>query len=129
MRENFTLLIVLKNCNNVSFVNSEWLGTSSEEEKIESQRIEALRRQIDHLDAELVALLSNRFRLTKEVGQYKHQNNIPPVDRKREGAQYKRIRQMASELGLDPGIAENVLKTIIQESVKNHEKLQNTDLL
>jgi len=84
-----------------------------------------LRASLDKLDNELVSLLAERFRVTHEVGLYKKQHNLPPVDEVREAAQYARIEALARTAGLDPGVARKVLQLIIGEVRKNHRRLQS----
>ncbi len=42
--------------------------------------LEDLRKQIDSLDEQIVALLVKRMEIVKEIGKYKKENNLPPLD-------------------------------------------------
>jgi chorismate mutase len=46
----------------------------------------AYRESIDNIDAALVFLLAERFKVTKAVGRYKAEAGLPPADPDREGA-------------------------------------------
>src|SRR6478735_9044546 len=50
------------------------------------------RKSIDNIDAALIHMLAERFRITKEVGDYKARVSLPPADPAREEQQIKRLR-------------------------------------
>lgn len=72
-----------------------------------------LRDGIDGLDHRLVVLLAERARLVEGVAEYKRHHRVPVVDRHREDAMLERIARLAKEEGLDPRIAQQVLRTVI----------------
>ena len=82
------------------------------------------RASIDNLDAALIHLLSERFKLTKKVGEFKREHQLPPADKSRESDQIKRLRQLAWEADLDPEFAERLLRFIIDEVIRHHERLR-----
>ncbi len=82
------------------------------------------RARIDNLDAILLHTLAERFKATKEVGQLKADNNMPPADKQREAQQIARLRRLADEAGLDPAFAEKFLTFIVAEVIRHHEKLR-----
>ena len=86
--------------------------------------LQQLRESLDNIDAALVCLLAERFKLTQEVGLYKKEHRLPPVDAQREQTQFERISQMAEKAGLDPEFARKFLRLTIDEVVKNHKALQ-----
>jgi len=47
-------------------------------------KLDTLRLAIDQTDKELVRLLEERFKLVREIGQYKKDNNLPIFDPIRE---------------------------------------------
>jgi chorismate mutase len=69
--------------------------------------------KIDEVDQRLVALLAERSRLVSEVVHYKRAHHMPVVDRGREDVMLDRIAELAKEEGLDPRVAQQVLRTII----------------
>jgi chorismate mutase len=87
--------------------------------------LQQLRDSLDTIDTALICLLAERFKLTHEVGLYKKERRLPPIDKQREQIQFERITQKAIESGLDPEFARKFLRTIIDEVVKNHQALQN----
>ncbi|MBI1251332.1 MAG: chorismate mutase [Alphaproteobacteria bacterium] len=79
------------------------------------------RHSIDNLDAALIHLLAERFKLTKAVGAYKAAHDLPPADPEREKQQIQRLRALAVEADLDPDFAEKLLNFIIQEVIQHHQ--------
>ncbi|WP_312489287.1 chorismate mutase [Sphingomonas sp.] len=79
------------------------------------------RQSIDNIDAALVFMLAERFKITQAVGRYKAENELPPADPNREEAQIGRLRQLASDAQLDPEFSEKFLRFIINEVIRHHE--------
>jgi chorismate mutase len=75
--------------------------------------LDDIRRRIDELDAGLVKLLAERARLVEDVVHYKRQHHMAVVDRAREDQMLERIATLAKDEGLDPRVAQQVLRTII----------------
>jgi chorismate mutase len=86
--------------------------------------LEDYRASLDNLDNALIYLLTERFRITAKVGEYKRDHNLPPQDKKREAAQLEHIKIMAKHTGLDPEFAAKLLRLIVDEVVANHKKLR-----
>lgn len=83
-----------------------------------------LRASIDNIDAALVHLLAERFKLTKQVGVYKAAHDLPPADPAREKEQIARLRNLAHEADLDPAFAEKFYAFIVTEVIRHHEALR-----
>lgn len=83
-----------------------------------------LRASIDNLDAMLVHLLAERFKITQRVGELKAQHHMPPADPAREAEQITRLRALAQEAQLDPEFAEKFLHFIVREVVRHHEQIR-----
>ena len=79
------------------------------------------RQSIDNIDAALIHMLAERFRITQAVGHYKAQAGMPAADPGREAQQVKRLRNLAEEAGLDPEFSEKFLRFIIDEVIHHHE--------
>ena len=89
-----------------------------------SWELEVLRRSIDNLDAALVHILAERFRCTERIGAVKAAARLPAVDRQREDAHIADLRALAGRVGLDPALAERILRTIMDEVVDQHRALR-----
>lgn len=81
------------------------------------------RQSIDNIDAALIHMLAERFRITQAVGHYKAQAGMPAADPDREAQQVKRLRNLAEEAGLDPEFSEKFLRFIIDEVIHHHERI------
>ena len=80
------------------------------------------RASIDNIDAALIHILAERFRITKAVGAYKAEKNLPPSDPGREERQIARLRKLAEDANLDPEFSEKFLRFVIQEVIRHHEQ-------
>ncbi len=82
----------------------------------------AYRKSIDNIDAALIHILAERFRITQAVGEYKARATLPPADPDREARQIARLRKLSEEADLDPEFSEKFLRFIIEEVIRHHEK-------
>ena len=82
------------------------------------------RKSIDNLDATLVYVLAERFRLTKRVGEFKRDSGLPSTDKAREERQIARLKTLAVEADLDPEFAERFIRFVIDEVIRHHEHIK-----
>ncbi|MCL2595441.1 MAG: chorismate mutase [Promicromonosporaceae bacterium] len=80
-----------------------------------------LRRSIDNIDAALVHMLAERFRMTQRVGEIKAEDGLPPADPARDQQQIARLVAIATEAGLDPAFAEAFRAFVVAEVIRHHE--------
>ena len=83
--------------------------------------LQGYRKSIDNIDAALVCLLAERFKITQAVGIHKATSGLPAADPGREEAQIARLRTLAQEAELDPEFSEKFLRFIIDEVIRHHE--------
>ena len=83
------------------------------------------RSSIDNIDAALVHLLAERFKVTRRVVEYKAAVGMPPADLEREALQVQRLRDLAENAGLDPLFSEKFLRFVIDEVIRHHETAGN----
>jgi chorismate mutase len=100
--------------------------TLDQQTETSSEKLARYRLSIDNMDAALIHIIAERFRITKQVGQFKAANSLPPADKSREQNQIKRLRGLAEKADLDPDFAEKLLNFIIQEVIRHHEQAQKT---
>jgi chorismate mutase len=86
-------------------------------------QLASYRASIDNIDAALVHLLAERFKITKAVGRYKAEADLPPADPARERVQIDRLRTLAEESGLDPAFTEKFLRFIVAEVIHHHQRI------
>lgn len=82
------------------------------------------RESIDNIDAALVFMLAERFKITQAVGRYKAESGLPPADPGREDRQIERLRSLARDAKLDPEFSEKFLRFIIDEVIRHHEGMR-----
>lgn len=85
------------------------------------ERLAEYRASIDNIDAALIFLLAERFKITKRVGGYKAAAGLPPADPDREAAQVARFRELARAANLDPDFSEKFLRFVVSEVIRHHE--------
>ncbi|KQN07651.1 MULTISPECIES: chorismate mutase [unclassified Sphingomonas] len=89
------------------------------------QTLDRFRQSIDNIDAALVCMLAERFKVTQAVGRYKAEQGLPPADPGREEAQIARLRSLARAADLDPEFSEKFLRFIIDEVIRHHRSMQD----
>jgi chorismate mutase len=85
------------------------------------------RDSIDNIDAALVFMLAERFKVTQAVGEFKASSDLPPADPGREERQIERLRQLAKDAKRDPDSTEKFLRFIIDEVIRHHERFKASD--
>ena len=75
--------------------------------------LSGIRERLDDVDVRLVGILTERQALIREVIDFKRARAMGVVDRGREDAMLTRIGAVASDRGLDPRIARQVLRAVI----------------
>lgn len=90
-----------------------------------SESLEHYRQSIDNIDAALVFMLAERFKVTQAVGRFKAEHTLPPADPDREERQIERLRKLAVDAQLDPVFAEKFLRFIIDEVIRHHRQMKN----
>lgn len=90
------------------------------------EQMEDYRTSIDNLDAALIAILAERFRLTEKIGRAKALAGFEPMDPERERRQLERFRTLSSTHNLDVNVALDLMARIIQHVKDRHEALQRS---
>lgn len=89
--------------------------------KCEHQLVDQLtgwRLEIDQIDARLIALLMERFAITKRIGDYKVERNLHIRDFQREEQQFKQIKELAAKHDISESFSEELLRLVIDEAVR-----------
>jgi chorismate mutase len=86
--------------------------------------LQGYRKSIDNIDAALVHLLAERFKVTQAVGRHKATSGLPAADPGREEHQIARLRRLAEDAELDPEFSEKFLRFIIDEVIRHHQQMQ-----
>lgn len=83
-------------------------------------QLDEYRAEIDAINRQLIELLGKRFEVTRKVGEYKRDNNLPPADRSREAAILEELGDIALEHELDPELVKELMKIIMARVVSEH---------
>jgi chorismate mutase len=82
------------------------------------EQLTSLRKQIDHLDEQLLDLLAERMRVSCEIGTYKRDHNMPLLQTSR----YHEVIEERAKLGcsksLNSQFVREILKDIHDESIR-----------
>ena len=84
-----------------------------------------LRRQIDQIDAELFELLSNRMRVSEQIGRVKKQNNVAVLQGGRWSSILDKAMAQAPQLGLSAEFLKTIMEAIHLESINLQNKIMN----
>ncbi len=90
--------------------------------------LDALRKDINEIDSELLILLTKRRRISHSVVEYKISNNKPVRDEKRELALLDKLISYGKSLGLDAYYVNKVFQTIIEDSVLHQQSMLQQNL-
>lgn len=90
--------------------------------QVDDDVLAAFRKSIDNIDAAIIHMLAERFRITQAVGEYKARATLPPADPAREQRQIARLRALSEQADLDPEFSEKFLRFIIDEVIRHHER-------
>ncbi len=81
-----------------------------------------LRKRLSEVDRELVALVAARQKIVAEIASHKIQNAVPTRDYEREREVLKGAQSQARELGLEPELAEEIMRLLIRASLTHQEQ-------
>jgi chorismate mutase len=79
------------------------------------------RSEIEHIDHEIVRLLSDRLTLGKRTGDLKRAAGLPILDPAREAAVIRRVSEEAREAGLPPEPVREIFWQIVGMSRRAQE--------
>ena len=88
------------------------------DESITTESLTELRSQIDKLDDQLLELLSRRMRVSRDIGQYKKEHNMPVLQTQRYEELLARRTGQAGQMGMDREFMRTVLQAIHEESIR-----------
>lgn len=88
------------------------------EQTVTTENLNELRAQIDKLDDQLLDLLVRRMRVSRDIGQYKKEHDMPILQAQRYEELLARRAAQAVELGMDREFMRTVMQAIHEESVR-----------
>ena len=90
------------------------------------QALEKLRNQINHLDDELMQVLSQRMKVAEKIAAYKKENNITILQTSRWNEILNRACQRAEKLGLSKEFITKYFDAVHMESISHQTKVFNS---
>lgn len=84
--------------------------------------LDDLRRRLNEIDRQLIELVAERKAISGEVARVKRSTGHPTRDYEREREVILGVRSTASELGVSPALAEELLRLLIRSSLTTQEQ-------
>lgn len=88
--------------------------------------LEKLRQQINHLDDEMMQILSQRMNLAEKIGQYKKDNNITILQTSRWNEILERAFKRGEKIGLSNEFITKYFDAVHMESINHQNKIMNS---
>ena len=95
------------------------------DEKVTTEGIHELRRQIDELDNQLMDLLDKRMRVCREIGQYKRAHNMTVLQPTRYGEILDKRGAQGTLCGMSADFVKSVFESVHEESVRQQMEIIN----
>ena len=96
------------------------MSDPAEQRPEEHGELDAIRREIDALDGELISLLSERFELVGELKELKRTLALPVEDTSREAV----LRALHERLAAREGVDHELVQRLFAEIVAHSKRLQ-----
>ena len=88
-----------------------------------TENLAELRRQIDQIDESLLELLAKRMRISREIGIYKKEHNMPILQTPRYGEILENRTKAGTSMDLNADFVGKILKEIHEESVRQQMEI------
>src|SRR5688572_20770174 len=88
--------------------------------------LEKLRQQINHLDDELMQILSQRMVIAEKIGEYKKNNNITILQTNRWNEILERAFRKVEKLGLSKEFITKYFDAVHMESINHQNRIMNS---
>ena len=86
-----------------------------------------MRQQINHLDDELMQIISQRMKVAEQIGMYKKQNNITILQTNRWNEILEKAYNKANILGLSNEFMKKYFDAVHMESISHQNKIMEGD--
>lgn len=90
-----------------------------------TENLSQLRGQIDTIDEQLLELLAKRMRISREIGVYKKEHNMPILQSPRYSEILEKRSNMGKSMDLSAEFVKEILKEIHEESVRQQMIVMN----
>ena len=90
-----------------------------------TENLSQLRSQIDEIDNDIINLIAKRMRVSREIGIYKKEHNMPILQETRYEEILEKRSALAETLGMDRKFIKQVVVAIHEESVRQQVEIIN----
>jgi len=94
-----------------------------EDNPVLQSKLDYMRDEIDHIDDELMNLLSNRMKVARDIGDYKKDNNMTILQAKRWNEILEKAKKVSSERGLSMEFVTKFINAVHEESINQQEDI------
>lgn len=95
------------------------------DEKVTTEGIHVIRKQIDELDNQLIELLAKRMRVCREIGQYKKEHNMTVLQTSRYNEILDKRGAQGALCGMSADFIRSVFEEVHEESVRQQMEIIN----
>ena len=95
------------------------------DEKVTTEGINLMRKQIDELDNQLMELLAKRMKVCREIGEYKKEHNMTVLQTSRYNEILNKRGAQGSLWGMAPEFIKTVFEAVHEESVRQQMDIIN----
>ena len=95
------------------------------DEKVTTEGISLMRKQIDELDNQIMDILAKRMRVCREIGHYKKEHNMTVLQATRYNEILSKRGVQGSLCGMGPEFVAKVFESIHEESVRQQIEIIN----
>lgn len=92
-----------------------------------TENLTELRRQIDYIDEQMLELLAKRMRISREIGVYKKEHNMPILQSPRYSQILENRSNMGAQMDLNTDFVKEMLKEIHEESIRQQMIIMNEE--
>jgi len=85
--------------------------------------LEYLRQEIDHVDDEILNLISNRMKLVRDVANYKKENNVTILQQRRWNFVLEKAMNQGMQNELSKEFINKLIRVIHEESIDQQDKI------
>ncbi|MFM2358978.1 MAG: hypothetical protein RLY16_971, partial [Bacteroidota bacterium] len=103
----------------------KWRNENTDKEEFITA-LATLREQINHLDDELLTLLSQRMKIAEKIGNYKKDNNITILQTNRWNDILQKAFQKGEKMGLSEEFITRYFDAVHLESINHQNKIMNS---
>ena len=88
---------------------------------MDTKKLDQLRNKLDEIDEQIITLIAERQFNVEQIGNVKLSTNSPTRDYQREKQVINKVRNHATQQGLDPEIAQHIFELVIETSLSKQE--------